>query len=81
MQSKTTMKTINPSKAFRKGLREIRVKDVPEVRAAIYRILGITTKQSFGYYANGCMVNLDVDKARQIESLFASYGVTDCWGL
>ena len=73
--------TNNTSKAFRKGLREIRVKDAPDVRAAIFRILGVKTKQSFANYANGKMVNLDVDKARQIENLFLSYGVTEPWGL
>lgn len=73
--------TINARKAFRKGLREIKVKDAPDVRAAIFKILGVTTKQSFSNYANGKTVNLDVDKARQIEALFASYGVTDCWGI
>lgn len=71
----------NPNKAFRKGLREIRVKDAPDVRAAIFRILGVKTKQSFTKYANGQMVNLDVDKARQIENLFLSYGVTEPWGI
>lgn len=73
--------SINTSKAFRKGLREIKVKDAGEVRDGILRILGVTTKQSFSNYANGKTVNLDVDKARQIEALFASYGVTDCWGI
>ena len=73
--------SINTSKAFRKGLREIKVKDAGEVRDGILRILGVTTKQSFSNYANGKTVNLDVDKARQIETLFASYGVTDCWGI
>ena len=71
----------NPNKAFRKGLREIRVKDAPDVRAAIFRILGVKTKQSFTNYANGKMVNLDADKARQIENLFLSYGVTEPWGI
>ena len=75
------MQTNNPNKAFRKGLREIRVKDAPDVRAAIFKILGVKTKQSFTNYANGKMVNLDVDKARQIENLFLSYGVTEPWGL
>ena len=73
--------SINTSKAFRKGLREIKVKDAGEVRDGIMRILGVTTKQSLYNYANGKTVNPDVDKARQIEALFASYGVTDCWGI
>ena len=68
------------SRAFMKGLREIRVKDVQEVREAIYGILGAKSKQSFAYYAKGKAARLDVLKARQIESLFASYGVTDPWG-
>lgn len=75
-----TTTTNNTSKAFAKGLREIKVKDAADVRAAIFQILGIKSKQSFTYYAKGRAVNLDVIKARQIESLFASYGVTDCWG-
>ena len=73
--------TINTSKAFRKGLREIKVKDAPDVREAIFKILGVTTKQSFSNYANGKTVNLDVDKARRTEALFATFGVSDCWGI
>lgn len=69
-----------PSRAFRKGLRELKVKDQKEVRAGIYRILGVTTKQSFQNYSGGRVKTLDVVKARQIEDLFAAYGVTDCWG-
>lgn len=68
------------TRAFRKGLGELRVKDVPAVKAAISEILGITTKQSFIRYADGKVANLDVEKARRIEELFSSYGVTSCWG-
>ena len=61
-------------------MRELKVKDAPEVRAGIYRILGVKSKQSFQRYSGGKAVNLDVLKARQIEDLFRAYGVTDCWG-
>lgn len=71
----------NPEKAFQKGLSELKVKDLPEVREALYRILRVTTPQGFRNYANGKVMNLDVDKARQIESLFASYGIANPWGL
>jgi len=71
----------NPDKAFKKGLSELRVKDLPEVREALYHILRVTTVQGFRNYANGKVQNLDVDKARQIQALFASYGVTNPWGL
>lgn len=74
------IRTTNATRAFRKGLRELKVKDAPEVRAGIYRILGVTTKQSFQRYSAGRAVRLDVLKAQQIEDLFAAYGVTDCWG-
>ena len=71
----------NPEKAFQKGLSELKVKDLPDVREALYRILRVTTPQGFRNYANGKVMNLDVDKARQIEALFASYGITNPWGL
>ena len=67
--------TINPSRAFRKGLSELRVKDVPAVRSRVERILGITTNVSFNNYASGRVKTLDVDKARQIEEVFSFYGV------
>ena len=72
---------VYPEKAFRKGLSELRGKDLPEVREALFRILGITTSASYNNYASGRTKNLDVDKARQIEALFAAYGITNPWGL
>lgn len=71
----------NPSRAFRKGLSELKVKDVPAVRARVARILGITTNVSFNNYASGRVKTLDVDKARQIEDVFSYYGVKEPWGL
>lgn len=71
----------NPDKAFLKGLSELKVKDLPEVREALYIILRVTTPQSFRNYANGKVRNLDVDKARKIEALFAKYGIANPWGL
>lgn len=68
------------TKAFRKGLSELRVKDVPVVKAGLLEILGVNSKQSFIRYADGKVANLDVEKARRIEALFAEYGVSNCWG-
>lgn len=67
-------------RAFRKGLRELKVKDAPAARAQILSILGVTTKQSFAYYANGRAQTLDVEKARRIEEVFRRYGISDPWG-
>lgn len=71
----------NPEKAFQKGLSELKVKDLPEVREALYRILRVTTPQGFRNYANGKVKSLDVEKSRQVEALFAGYGITNPWGL
>ena len=73
--------TPNPGKAFQRGLREIKVKDLPAVREALKSVLGVGTMQAVRNYANGLVQNLDVDKARQIEALFATYGVSNPWGL
>ena len=78
---KTNITKPNPAKAFKKGLAELRVKDLPAVRESLYKILQITTPQSFRNYSNGKVQNLDVDKAKQIEVLFASYGISNPWGL
>lgn len=76
-----TITAKNPAKAFTKGLSELKVKDIPAVRESLYRILHVTTPQGFRNYANGKVLNLDIEKARQIEALFASYGVANPWGL
>ena len=79
--ARISTKPVNPNKAFRKGLSELRFKDLPVVREAICRILGITTSASFNNYASGRTKNLDIEKAQQIADLFASYGVLNPWGL
>ena len=71
---------IPTTRAFKEGLRKLRVKDVPEVKEKIKAILGVTTKQSFNRYANGRNAKLDVEKAARIQQTFAAYGVPDCWG-
>ena len=73
--------TIYHRKAFKKGLSEIKIKDLQDVKRALMSILGVTTPQAFRNYLNGRVQNMDVDKASQIEDLFASYGVTQPWGL
>ncbi len=77
----TTIVKPNESKAFMKGLSELKVKDLPEVREALKKILGVTTDQSFRNYAGGKVQTLDVEKAGQIADLFAAYGVANPWGL
>lgn len=75
--NKTTSNT--PAKAFRKGLREIKVKDEAAVREDLKTALEVTTRQSLAAYADGNRI-LDVEKAARVESVFHKYGVVDCWG-
>lgn len=79
--ARQSTKATNPDKAFKRGLSELKVKDLPAAREALCRILGVTTNASFCNYAGGRVKNLDIDKARQIEELFASYGIASPWGL
>lgn len=67
------------TRSFRRGLRELKVKDVEAVKAAVAAELGVTTRQSFAGYRDGKRL-LDVCKAKAIERIFALYGVTDPWG-
>lgn len=67
------------TKSFRKGLREVKVKDLQAVKADIRDILGVYSRQAFAKYSNGLLI-LDVMKAEAISKAFAKYGVTNCWG-
>ncbi len=71
--------TTAPTKAFRKGLREVKVGEFDAVRAEIKSALGITTRQTLAAYADGKRT-LDVEVAAKIEEIFKKYGVSACWG-
>lgn len=66
-------------KAFRKGLRELKYKDYLPVKREIFRILGVSARQTFNAYADGKR-ELDIDKYNRIADLFRANGVSDCWG-
>ncbi|MBO8467192.1 MAG: hypothetical protein IAB99_05445 [Bacteroidetes bacterium] len=76
MQKKET----KTEKAFRKGLRNLKVKDYMEVKDRIYDILGVSARQTFAAYADGKR-QLDIDKYKSIDMLFKEHGVNDCWGV
>ncbi|MBP5311829.1 MAG: hypothetical protein J6112_03230 [Clostridia bacterium] len=67
-------------RSFRKGLSEVKVKDLPHIKHDIMQALGISTESSFSRYSRGLNKHLDIEKAKKIEDLFASYGVDNCWG-
>lgn len=74
-----TIKTPTPTKAFRKGLREVKAGDVDAIREDLKNALGVTTRQSLAAYADGKRI-LDVETAARIEAVFLKYGVSACWG-
>lgn len=80
-QKNNMAREANPKKAFRKGFLEVKIKDQRDVRSALCTILGVYSAPSFQKYLYGRSASLDVEKARQIEELFASYGITEPWGL
>lgn len=67
------------TKAFRKGLRNLKYKDYLPVKREIFRILGVSARQTFNAYADGER-ELDIDKYNRIAELFRANGVSDCWG-
>lgn len=65
--------------SFRKGLRELKVKDYPDAKAKIMEAIGINNRTSFSSYADG-KTQMKVDQYKAVEAVFASYGIRNCWG-
>ena len=64
---------------FSYGINQLRINQKEEAVKSIMAILGITTKAQYHNYRRGTQ-KLSVDKAVEIEKLFASYGIKECWG-
>lgn len=73
------MTDLSTEKSFRKGLRELRVREVQEVKAELYAVLGINNRISFAAYADGKQM-LPIEKYMGIERVFKAHGIDDCWG-
>ena len=78
---KATTTKPNTARAFAKGMRELRFKDMAAARADLMTALGINNQQSLRNYAKGLVKNLDVDKAAKVQAVFAKYGVREPWGI
>ncbi|RNC66166.1 hypothetical protein [Proteiniphilum sp. X52] len=65
--------------SFQKGLGQVQVKDLAEVKAKLMQALGIRTPQGLGYRIRG-VYSLKVREKELIESVFAEYGIKDIWG-
>lgn len=68
-------------KAFRKGLREVRSKDVAKVREEIREVLGIgkSSRALLAKYIDGKMP-LEVERYHAINDIFKRYGINNPWG-
>ena len=65
--------------SFEIGFRQVRVCDVPEVRGKIMSALGIVSRASWAKRLYGRIVP-NVDEAKEIEKIFAEYGIKSVWG-
>ena len=65
--------------SFERGFRQVRVYDMPEVREKIISALGIASRASWAKRLYGRIVP-NVDEAKEIEKIFAEYGIKGVWG-
>ena len=64
---------------FIRGLQQLRVGEVEEVKAEIMAALKITTNVSYINRKTG-KIEPKISEARAIEEIFAKRGITDVWG-
>jgi hypothetical protein len=65
--------------SFNKGYRQIAPKDRERFIARVKKALGVDSVQSFYDYKKGSR-ELKFTKAKAIEKIFASFGITEVWG-
>lgn len=66
-------------RSFQKGLGQVQVKDLAEIKGKLMQALGIHTPQGLGYRIRGVYC-LKPREKEIIESIFAEYGIKDIWG-
>lgn len=66
-------------KGFAFGISQVQIRHKKEIEQKIMRILGVTTKAAYHNYRAGRQ-KLRADEAAEIEKLFKSYGIKECWG-
>lgn len=64
---------------FSRGISQLQVRHKKQVEDSIMAILKVGTKAAYHNYRSGRQY-LRADQAAEIEKLFLSYGVKDCWG-
>lgn len=66
--------------SFRKGLGQVKNKDVQAVKNEIMEALGLTTRYGWHKRLDG-KVEPKITEAEAIEAIFKKYGVTKVWGV
>lgn len=64
---------------FSRGISQLQVRQKKEVEDSIMAILKVKTKAAYHNYRTGRQF-LRTDQAAEIEKLFQTYGIKDCWG-
>lgn len=68
-----------PEYSFKRGISQVKVKDLGAVRTEIMSALGITSRMGYNQRLNG-KIEPRVSEAEAIEKIFAKYGIKDVWG-
>ena len=66
--------------AFKKGLDQVKRKDVKNVKMELMNVLGIKTRWGLDQRILG-NVEPRISEAEAIEDVFKKYGINDFWGL
>lgn len=69
----------NVLKGFALGMSQVQIRQKKEVEDSIMAILKVKTKAAYHNYRTGRQF-LRTDQAAEIEKLFQTYGIKDCWG-
>lgn len=65
--------------SFQKGINQVQVRDIGEVRSKLMEALGLQTTQGLRNRIRG-LHSLRVHEKVLIEGIFAEYGITEIWG-
>lgn len=63
---------------FKKGLGQVKMSDIDNVRTAIMEAFGITTREAFRHRLSGKVVP-SAPEFEKIKAIFEQYRITDIW--
>ena len=69
----------NVIKGFQLGISQLQIRQKNEVVEKIKDVLNVQSAAAYHNYRTGRQ-HLKTDQALQIEKIFKSYGIKECWG-